>query len=74
MKTIATLISSVNTAFAAIKAAFSAGAARFSETSFERDRREMEAFLAGSGSLYELEARQRQWDARSKRNEFFNVA
>lgn len=65
MKTIQNLLASV-------KAALATAVTRLTEDSAQRERRELEAFLAGSHSVYDLEARQRQWDARVKRTSVFH--
>jgi hypothetical protein len=61
----------LNAFFAAISAFFKNAAARITESSAETDRRELEAFLSDASSIYELEARERQWAARKQyRNGF----
>lgn len=46
-------------------------ATRLTETSLDADRRELERHLAGSSSIQELEARERQWTRRNQRQNSF---
>ena len=62
----------IQTLMASLKIAFATAVKRFTEDSADRERRELEAFLADSHSLYDLEARQRQWDSRARRASVFH--